>query len=530
MRLSEPALKRELFRRGLLPEEIKHAIAFETFAFHQLGLVLHPGQLAFAGVTLLRRNNSDVARYLTLLLTSGNRAGKTVILAAIVIYSCLGKLNITRPDESDPASVIAWGRRPYDWWHFGIRQEVSNLLFTAITRILSGTHEGQKHGCPLTEAGPIADWSDDGGLSKDLGEYSYIKFRPEVGGAAIHFRTTAAKSLGQLGQSMNGISFDEAGIESNLDFLIKEVFDFRRLDTGGQLIMVSTPSEELGTAFADNWEKGNPLNKARNDSWFSMRMSTRDNLGFGLDQEMFDILTKDMDDRTLQQNVEGIFLQAKAAFFNGEHVEQCFIPTLPERAPPKPGLNYLQGVDPAKTQDSMWSITLALVPNLEDSDKPYLVGVRAEERKGQKSTEAMVTMVYEAYAAYERPARAGHGRQLIPASRCYTASDVSGFGGKMFLEALNEEVPNVTNVEFGGTVQKKDKMLGDLRTIIDEGRLLLPKDGIWSKVRAQLLHYRRDDRKITQDAVMALVCAIYLVRHTPTDGQASVPMDMSGSN
>lgn len=522
MKLSDAEMRRLLWRRGLLDDEITHALQFRSFAFHQLGVELHPGQLAFAGIALKRRNNGDVARYLTILLTSGNRAGKTLVLAILIIYSCLGKLNTARPDEDDPKSVVAWGRKPYDWWHFGIRQEVSNLVFTAITRILEGTHEGQKDGCPLTAAGPVADWD-----AKELSEYNMIQFRPEVGGATIHFRTTAAKSLGQLGQSMNGISFDEAGIEPNLDFLIKEVFDFRRMDTGGQLIMVSTPSEELGHAFADNWEMGNPLNPDRKDSWFSLRMSTRDNIGYGLTQEMFDILTEDMDERTIQQNVEGIFLQAKASYFNGENVESCFVKSLPERALPRPGLTYLQGVDPAKTQDSAWSIVLALVDNKDDPEKPFLVGVRADQRRGQKSTETLVALAYEAYVAYDRPARpGGRGQRVLPASHCFTAIDATGFGGKMFREALDQEVPNVTNVEFGGTIQKKRKLLGDLRTIIDEGRLLLPKDGIWAQVRKQLLNYRLEDRGIETDAVMALVCAIYLLRVAPAGGVSSTPVDM----
>ena len=51
-----------------------------------------------------------------------------------------------------------------------------------------------------------------------------------------------------------------------------------------------------------------------------MRMSTRDNIGYGLTQEMFDILTADFDQRKMAQNIEGIFLQAKAAYFHGGNV------------------------------------------------------------------------------------------------------------------------------------------------------------------------------------------------------------------
>jgi hypothetical protein len=99
----------------------------------------------------------------------------------------------------------------------------------------------------------------------------------------------------------------------------------------------------------------------------------------------------------------------------------------------------------------------------------------------------------------------------------------------MFREALDREVPNLTNVEFGGTVQKKRKLLGDLRTLIDSGRLILPRVGIWLQVRKQLLGYKLEDRSIEQDAVMALVCAVYLLARSPADGETRVDFDLSHS-
>ncbi len=528
------------WQKGLLDDEVEHGLAVRNFARYQLGLEMHPGQVAFAGLVVARRRE-HIARWLTLMLTSGNRAGKTTLLAIIIIYSCLAKLGAERPDEANPKDVIKWGRREYHWYHFGIRQEVSDLVFNDIVRIFTGVHEGQRgKGCPITHMGgehpddaatPIADLDD-----KEYSEYRWVKFRPEMGGAQIHFRTTGAKALGQLGRDMHGISFDEAGIEPNLDFLIKEVFDFRRLGTGGQLLMVSTPSEELGHAFADNWESGNPLNPHKKASWFSMRMSSKENIGYGLTQEMFDILFADLDQRTIDQNVEGIFLQARAAYFNGANVEAVFVPTLAERTPARKKTVYLQGIDPAKTQDSAWSIVLGVVMPPSHAEhlraiqrglveycecKPTLVGVRATQLKGQKSTPDLVSLAADAHNAYDV------GRLQ---STCYTAIDATGFGGKMFREAVEQEVPNLFNVEFGGTSQKKRKLLGNLRTMIDEGRLLLPSDGIWSQVRKQLLNYREDDRKIEQDAVMALVCAVFLVERAPADGEGSVPFDTrSGS-
>jgi hypothetical protein len=500
-------------RFNLTIDERREALRLRDFARHRLGIDLHVGQLAFGGLVLARSDRQPhSAKFLTLLLAAGNRAAKTTALAVLIIFCCLEKTNRHRPVTD--VEVIGWMKAEYHWYHFGISQETADLVYGDIVRLLSGTHEGQLgRGCPLTLAGPVAEW-----VAKEYGEYRWVRFATDWGGAQVHFRTTGEKALASLGKDMHGISFDEAGIERNLPFLIKEVFNLRRLGTGGQLLMVSTPSEELGSDFADNWELGNPENPKRLPTWRSMRMSTRDNIGYGLRQFEFDRLIADMDARTIRQNIEGEFLQSKAAYFNGANVDAAFILGIPERTPARNRGIYLQGVDPAKSADSAWSIVLQLVPNTSDPTKPFLVGVRAEQKRGQKSTETLIALAVDAHNAYD-VGRLG--------AKCYTASDVVGFGGKIFLELVREHIPDLTSVEFGGTILKKRMMLGDLRTIIDEGRLLLPSEGIWLEVRRQLLNYKLEDRKIEQDSVMALTCVVYLLRRTSIDGMVSTPFDMS---
>lgn len=490
--------------------ELAYARTLRAFSRNALGINLHVGQLAFGALVLARdERRLDSAKFLTLMLASGNRAGKTALLAILIIYCCLDKTN--RPKPADGVATEAEAQRymssEYHWYHFGISQEVADLVYNDIVRILSGTHGGQLNGFPLGERlGKVADWT-----TKEYGDYRWVRFDKGLGGAEVHFRTTGEKALGSLGKDMHGISFDEAGIERNLPFLNKEVFQFRRLGTGGQLIMVSTPSEELGSDFADMWQLGDPSYARRLPSWRSMRMSTRDNIGYGITQEMFDRLIADMDQRTIDQNVEGIFLQTQGAYFNGDNVEACFIVGIPERSPCVAQGVYLQGLDPAKAADSAWSIVLKVVANADDPDKPFVVGVYAEQKRGQKSTPDLIALASDGYDAYSRRG-----------AECYTALDATGFGGKMFREAIESSVPNLTNVEFGGTIQKKRMLLGDLRTLIDEGRLLLPDEGVWREVRKQLLRYKLEDRKLVQDAVMALVCAVFLLRRTTLGSREAV--------
>lgn len=517
MRLSDRRQEYLLAKRfRLTPLQVACAVKLRAFARGTLGINLHVGQLAFGGLVLSRDDiKLSSAEFLTLMLASGNRAGKTALLAVLIIYCTLDKTNKPKPAPgvATEAEAARYMKSEYHWYHFGISQEVADLVYNDIVRLLSGTHEGQSDGCPIVNlVGPIADWS-----KKEYGDYRWIVFDPAVGGGEVHFRTTGERALGSLGKDMHGISFDEAGIERNLPFLVKEVFNLRRLGTGGQLIMVSTPSEELGSDFADMWEWGNPGGQRRLAGWRSMRMSTRDNIGYGISEDMFNRLIADMDERTIMQNIEGMFLQTMGAYFNGDNVEGCFIVGMPERAKASPGI-YLQGIDPAKAADSAWSLVLKIVANSDSPDKPFLVGVYAEQKRGQKSTPDLVSLAYDGYAAFTTPDLSPMTGKPIPHAECHTALDATGFGGKMFREAIEVIVPNLTNVEFGGTIQKKRMLLGDLRTLIDEGRLLLPDEGPWREVRKQLLRYKLEDRKLVQDAVMALVCAVFLLRRIPLEG------------
>lgn len=509
-------------------ELVTYANDIAAFGEDVLGLTkgFHEGQKEFFKLLQARRHpNRWVALYLTIMLAAGNRAGKTLALAVYIIHSCTFKTNLDSvwPPMTQDKFKKKWAKAEYHWYHFGISHEVADLVYKDITKILAGNHPAQDAdlGCPLTKNGPVATWD-----VKEYGDYRWVQF---VNGSQVHFRTTSEKALGQLGTDMHGITFDEAGIEPRLDFLVDEVFDFRRLGTGGQLVLASTPSEDIGTMFADRWATGDPDNPKRTSSHISMRMSSQLNIGFGLTQEMFDILTAGFDDRKWKQNVLGIFVQSKAAYFNADNVDLAFYEELPERSPARPLMVYLQGVDPAKQKDSAWSVVLAVVPDPKDPENPYLVGVRAEQKVGQKQTSTIVALASDGYYAYERLHKPGRGEGNMKPSRCYTAIDATGFGGKMFREALDAEVPQVFNVEFGGTVQKKRKLLGDLRTVIDSGRLLLPRTGIWLIVRKQLLGYKLEDRGIEQDAVMALVCAVWLVKRAPADGETSIPFDLSGA-
>lgn len=474
------------------------------FAQDLLGIKLHPGQVRYARKVMARGVDGWRPAYHTIALSSGNRAGKTMVLAIVIMHSCIFKLGMMPPLDSEK-DRRRWQRASYMWFHFAIQQEIAELVYTEITNILQGTHVAQKNnGCPLSEMMPsVAVWD-----KKFNGDYRWIVFDARLGGAEIHFRTTAEKGVGTLGRDMHGISFDEAGLERNLTWIVDNVMHLRRLGTGGQLLLVSTPEEGL-TEFADFWFMGDEDSPDRRRGRMSVRMSTRDNVGYGIDQKTFDELIADMDEDHIRQNIDGYFIQGRTAYFNAQSVDNAFDADLPERESARKNSFYIQGVDPALRADSTWSIVVQAIVLPEDqaTGEITLFGVRAERLRGKQTTPAIVGLAMDAHNAYD-VARLN--------SQCSTALDATGFGGKMFREALEKEIPTVRSIEFGGSLQKKRKLLGDLRTMLDSGRLIMPRIGVWLAVRRQLLGYKLDDRAIEQDAVMALACIVAEVKRTPT--------------
>lgn len=470
----------------------------EFFARRFLGVRLHPGQVHMARNYLKRNKTGWRALYLWLIISAGNRAGKTMGLAVIIIHACVYKMGLQPPRDATEAGLERWRKLPFLWFHFAVQQEIAELVFTEIVNLLTGSHPAQVDGtCPLAEelggATNVATWD-----KKYNGDYRWIVFNPLLGGAELHFRTTGEKAIGSLGRDMNGISFDEVGFEKNLGFILNEVLHLRRAGTGGPLILISTPSEDIGPDFADLWYTGDPTSPDRKPARISMRMSSRDNIGFGLDADVFEQMVYDMPPELVPQNIDGYFIQGRSSYFNAEAVRAIFVPWLPEVSPPRRRHVYVQGCDPALRLDSAWSIVFDVMTQ-PMTGLPLVAGVRAERTRGKLTTPQLVALAAVPHGAYDNR---GVG------SRCSTAIDATGFGGKMFKEALEDQIGAVRSIEFGGSTQRKRKLLGNLRTLIDEGRLFLPDTGIWLQVRRQLLGYKIDDRAIEQDAVMALAVAV----------------------
>ena len=464
----------------------------EFFAERWLGIKGNPGQVAWWKACAEREDNGYRPKYITTVVSAGNRAGKTLAMAVVCLHHALYKMGIKNPVPGDPNSAKEWSDTPYEWYHIGIQQETADLVHREIESILSGHHPAQKgRGCPLVkELGKVIDTS-----KKYRGEYAWVKFSPVIGGASIHFRTTQDKAKALLGKDMNGVSFDEAAFEPHLLMIYQEVLNLRRLSTGGPLHFIGTPTEGIND-YAELWYRGDVTSPTRDPKFISFRLSTRDNVGYGLTQDNFDDVVRQQAEYLIPQNIDGYFIEARNAFFWSQSVLESFKDIDEECAPIK-NHRYVQGVDPGISHDATWVITIDI------TDRKKLRGVRVRKRGGKQSISSVVNMVREGHLLYQQDG-----------AYCMTIVDSTGLGGRLFQQEFSMIKP-LRGFDFGGTKAKKVELLNDLKAVIDKGQIELPSGRVWDELRRQLLTYKLEDKKLEQDAVMALAIAVRQALRNP---------------
>lgn len=486
------------------------------FARVFLGIKLHPGQRRMVDAYIKRTDSKWRALYYWVMVAAGNRAGKTLALSVIILHSCVYRIGLEPLAKgADAFAQARFASLPYHWWHFAVEQAPAEQVFTEIINLLGGSHPAQKAGCPwalvlgggdaVAGARRIATATETGGVPwtngpKERGEYAWVQFAPELGNAQLHFRSTKAKAMSAIGQNMHGLSFDEAGLQESptLRYLLEEIMHARRLSTGGQFVIISTPSADTSTEFEELWYTGDHTDPFHDPRRFSMQMSTRDNIGYGIDREAFDALIAHQPDDWVRQNIDGEFIQASGVWFNAASVRAAFVEELPEHTDPAgAGHVYAHALDPG-LGDKCWSLVA------EMDARGVLTGVSLDRQEGKQTTRGIVALGARDHKLY-----AAGGAEIE------TGVDHTALGGHMFKELLEEAIPVVRTIEFGGVIKTKRQLLSDLRTAFDEGRIKLPTGGYWAEVQRQCLNYKLADRKLEQDLVMCLAIIVKLARALP---------------
>jgi hypothetical protein len=89
-------------------------------------------------------------------------------------------------------------------------------------------------------------------------------------------------------------------------------------------------------------------------------------------------------------------------------------------------------------------------------------------------------------------------------------------GGKLFRQEFSIVRP-LREYDFGGSKGKKLELLSDLKAAIDRGDIRLPRTGVWSELRRQILGYKLEDKKLETDLLMALALAVRHATRNPTN-------------
>jgi hypothetical protein len=230
----------------------------------------------------------------------------------------------------------------------------------------------------------------------------------------------------------------------------------------------------------------------------SFRLSTRDNVGYGLLESTFDAIVRQQAEYLVPQNIDGFFIESRDAYFNAEMVDQCFVDFEEETQPAK-DRRYSQGVDPGISSDATWAVTV------DYTERNTIVGVRCRRKIGKQTIPAVVNMVREGHLLYNQDG-----------ALCTTTIDSTGFGGKLFRQEFSVIKP-LRDYDFGGTKAKKLELLSDLKAVIDRCQIKFPRRGAWMELRRQLLGYKLNDKNMSTDAVMALALSVRHAVRNPTN-------------
>jgi hypothetical protein len=476
------------------PDELEAAFAYGwhpvEFAERVLGVLLNPAQKRwFQTLVPLDRWRWSVYQQA---LVSGNQTGKTLGIAILILWANHNKIGV------DPSDGRTWLDSPYNWYHLGPDQNTAYLPLRDIGLLLKGTHPAQ--------------------LDKTTGKYrkcllpeGFVSFKNVEtyydgiefwNGAVVQFRTTDDKAKALQGRRAWGISYDECAYEDHLSTVVNETLLMRLISTGGPLILVSTPNGindwfEIVETIRD---AGKHPSLEEDQVWITeptadgrrdvlVWATTYDNAGFGLSA---DEIKRREDSGVSAQTLRGMFLEPDEAFFvPSASILEAFREDAQLEAGPEPKHRYVIFWDPSVASDP----TACYV--LDVTREPWRVVHEVWERK-PTGIASLIRQMFGLHTQYQ-------GEKNSSAS--ITGYDSTGMGGAIIRQALVGLHPT-RPLDFAGTSRTKDDVLGNLRMALLSGRLVVPASLMG--LRREILNYRRDDKKITQDRVIALAGAAWI--------------------
>jgi hypothetical protein len=438
---------------------------------------------------------------------AANQIGKTVGLAILILWASHYKKGLPQGNWD------FWFSSPYLWLHLAPSHPISLLTRDDLRALLLGSHPAQFD----RETGKRRPMRWPAGWANEVkfGEGQYPGFRL-WNGAEIHFRTTADHARGIQGMRANGISMDECAYEDFLIEVLKGTIKMRLASTGGPFWGVSTSNglNDYYELVTEVMQRG--INTFHERVWEAPKLRAAlvvshitDNAGFGLSHEEVEFMIEDQkDDPLAQQTLWGGFLNPQDAFFvPTENIKSAWVKGLLEMGP-RNNHRYVIFWDVSMAQGDP---TVCVI--LDVTKRPWR-GVEFRRWENSMSNAALIEEIKKTHARWNSPVdKTGF------APRAITGFDSTSLGGKIIDEQLADISPK-RPVNFAGP-KAKERMLVNARAALSRKDVWIPEG--WLRLLREVLTYRRDDRKLVQDSVMALIGALHLAATGWGEGQRTRP-------
>ena len=477
------------------------------FADKLLGVSLHPGQIRILSEAFPRGVEADDFPYKFIHMTTGNRFGKSAMMAVLhlwfAVYKHRAKAQYGSADWFDSQyTVLNLG--PVNENAYVVREKVGMILQDkADEQIFRKPERG--HVAPeiqaLFKTAKTKQEQDRSGnpFLLTVPDTEYKGYLTEHN-SFLEYRTTDDHGKALQGRKKYCITFDEAARHKDPVTLIASDIAPRTIDTRGVIITASTPHLETAGNYEEVWETGNPDSPGRAPFTMSFRGSMRENPY--VTEQMIEEALAGQPDYLIPQVVEGHFVQSEEAFFNAQSIQRAAGDLRADRRRTR-GHTYVIAFDLAVAKAGDRSICVVW----DVTKMPMEVVEFTEFTRGTKQ-DALIRSMRETLEWYNN-----ERFQCV----AILVFDETGMGGLMFRDDLAILRPKPRGFQFAGGKHKKLSILGSLKIMLDKGLLGYPKS--CARITYELKRYRRTDEKLETDAVMAMSMAAHYAERLMRGGR-----------
>lgn len=448
------------------------------FVENILKMKLHQGQKLWLEETCREGRKKNV-------LVPGNQFGKTAITAMKHLWLCFYKKGL-------PAEVKE--KAQYETLAISPQLRQVRAFYNYILLICQGLFWWEN------EEGKIE--MNDGCLLTDfLVKPTEVPSTHQISQTPIEFANGAKIYAASTGSDMGGglaggqfvfISYDECPLSHNLEEELSGRIRSRLIKHNGTLDLIGTP-DDLSESLPF-YERMVDKGLKKEDGWYTQVGKLDDNIFIPQKNrdEFKESLKKDNYDR-YRQVVFGEFVKGSTSIFNPQMVKKMWMNEwekikITEGAwqifPPQFGHAYMIGVDWALSND--YTVFVVLDYTDEIWKIVYFYRIKGSDKPPQQQ-----------YI------------DLLELKEKYNADitmDSSGLGGKL-IESEFKDIPGVEGFNFGPG--RKAGFIGTLKKNLAWNGSCRIRTAYIPELEEELLTYKIDDRKITQDSVIALGLAVW---------------------